>query len=345
METDEGLRRNDGGGEGDVRWTILLVDDEPTQRLIMARLLKRAGYKVEVAGNGREALDKLRSIDVHIMITDWEMPEMDGLALCRALRSRPGASYVYAVILAARDSIEHVVAALQSGADDYLTKPVIEPELIARLHTSKRILSLERNLRALVEQNRLLAITHPLTGVWNRRYLLEQLPRSLKSASKLKAPLCIVLCDVDLFKGVNDRFGHTVGSDLLVAVAGFLNDEANSAGGWLAHYGGDEFAMVLPEMLLSVAGQFAERVCLRLSKQSLQAGAVEIRITASFGVSGFERATPAKATMDHLMRVADECMYASKAQGRNQVSSRQYHVDDRRGEQGKDIASAVHKDR
>ena len=129
-------------------WRILLVDDEPTQRLIMARLLKRAGYSVEVAGNGMEALGKIANGDFQLMITDWEMPEMDGIALCRELRATPGKGYIYTILLTARDAIEHVVTGLQSGADDYLTKPVIEPELIARLNPGERIVTLERSLRA-----------------------------------------------------------------------------------------------------------------------------------------------------------------------------------------------------
>ena len=117
-------------------WRVLLVDDEPTQRLITARLLKRAGYQVETAQNGKEALEKLTaSGQFQLLVTDWEMPEMDGVALCRAVRTQHSAAYVYTILLTSRDAIEHLVAGLQAGADDYLTKPVLEPELLARLNT------------------------------------------------------------------------------------------------------------------------------------------------------------------------------------------------------------------
>ncbi|HKE96550.1 MAG TPA: response regulator, partial [Povalibacter sp.] len=165
-------------------WRILLVDDEPTQRLIVARLLKRAGYEVETAGNGREALARLETGVFHLMITDWEMPEMDGIALCSALRKSESQGYIYTILLTARDSIENVVAGLQAGADDYLTKPVIEPELIARLNAGRRIVTLERSLRAANEENRRLSVIDPLTGAHNRRHLMEQLPREIDRSAR-----------------------------------------------------------------------------------------------------------------------------------------------------------------
>ena len=221
-------------------WRILLVDDEPTQRLIMARLLKRAGYEVETAGNGREALAKIDAGDFQLMITDWEMPEMDGIALCSALRASPGKGYIYTILLTARDAIEHVVTGLQAGADDYLTKPVIEPELIARLNTGKRIVTLERSLRTANEENRRLSITDPLTGAYNRRYLMEQLPREIERAARYGRQLSTIMCDVDHFKKINDTHGHLVGDEVLKWFVAQLQSGVR-ASDWVARYGGEEF--------------------------------------------------------------------------------------------------------
>ena len=302
-------------------WRILLVDDEPTQRLIMARLLKRAGYSVEVAGNGKEALGKIAAGDFQLMITDWEMPVMDGIALCRELRATPGKGYIYTILLTARDAIEHVVTGLQSGADDYLTKPVIEPELMARLSTGKRIVTLERSLRAANEENRRLSITDPLTGAYNRRYLTEQLPREIERAARYGRQLATVMCDVDHFKRINDTQGHLVGDDVLRWFFVQLQKGVR-ASDWVARYGGEEFLIVLPETNVANAAVAAEHLRTQLAATPFPGASGELSVTASFGVAGWQNNVPQGATFDALVARCDEGVYASKAAGRNHVTVR-----------------------
>jgi diguanylate cyclase (GGDEF)-like protein len=305
-------------------WRILLVDDEPTQRLIMARLLKRAGYSVEIAGNGREALGKIAAGDFQLMITDWEMPEMDGIALCRELRAtegKEGKAYIYTILLTARDAIEHVVTGLQSGADDYLTKPVIEPELMARLSTGKRIVTLERSLRAEREQNRRLSITDPLTGAYNRRYLTEQLPREIERAARYGRQLATVMCDVDHFKRINDSQGHLVGDDVLKWFFAQLQAGVR-ASDWVARYGGEEFLIVLPETNVTNAAVAAEHLRARLAATPFPGVSSGLAVTASFGVAGWQSIVPQGSTFDALVARCDEGVYASKAAGRNCVTTR-----------------------
>jgi two-component system cell cycle response regulator len=300
-------------------WRILLVDDEPTQRLIMARLLKRAGYQVETAGNGKEALEKIAAGDFQLMITDWEMPEMDGIALCRALRATPGKGYIYTILLTARDAIEHVVTGLQSGADDYLTKPVIEPELMARLNTGRRIVTLERSLRTANDENRRLSITDPLTGAYNRRYLMEQLPREIERASRYGRHLATIMCDVDHFKKINDTQGHMIGDEVLKWFVAQVQGSVRNVD-WVARYGGEEFVIVLPETNVSSAAIAAEHVRAQLAGTTFAAPTGKLSVTASFGVSGWSGSVPQAATLDALMARADEGVYASKSAGRNRVT-------------------------
>ena len=301
-------------------WRILLVDDEPTQRLIMARLLKRAGYEVETAGNGREALAKLEAGDFQLMITDWEMPEMDGIALCSAVRSLENKAYVYIILLTARDAIEHVVAGLQAGADDYLTKPVIEPELMARLNTGKRIVTLERSLRHANEENRRLSITDPLTGAFNRRYLMEQLPREIDRAARYGRQLSVIMCDVDHFKRINDTYGHQIGDEVLKWFVTNLNQTVR-ASDWVARYGGEEFVVVLPETNIGNGAVAAEHLRAQVAAQPFTIGATNFLVTASFGASGWKGTVPGGSTLDALMAKCDASVYASKAAGRNRVTT------------------------
>ncbi len=165
---------------GDTSTAILLAEDDPVTRMLMTRFLKKAGYEVDAVGDGTEALDRMTKRYYPILVTDWEMPQMDGVELCKAMRSLQLDGYVYALLLTARNAKEHIIAGLEAGADDYLIKPVHEPELIARLNTGRRILALEHSLRAANERNRILSITDALTGAFNRRYLMDQLPREIE---------------------------------------------------------------------------------------------------------------------------------------------------------------------
>jgi two-component system, cell cycle response regulator len=304
----------------DASWRILLVDDEPTQRLIMARLLRRAGYEVDTAGNGREALDKIEVGNYQLMITDWEMPEMDGITLCSAVRASQREGYLYTILLTARDSVEHVVAGLQSGADDYLTKPVIEPELIARLSTGRRICTLERSLREANEENRRLSITDPLTGAYNRRYLMEQLPRELDRASRYGRPIAAIMCDVDHFKKINDTHGHQVGDAVLRSFVAIIRKTIRGTD-WVARYGGEEFVIVLPETNAANGVRAADHIREQVAASPLPIDNLSIAVTASFGAAGWLDAAPMGADAELLIARCDAGVYASKSGGRNRVTA------------------------
>jgi diguanylate cyclase (GGDEF)-like protein len=299
---------------------VLLAEDDPTTLLLTQRLVKNAGYEVDVVTNGALAFERLKTHFYPMVLTDWEMPEMDGVALCRAIRSAALEGYVYTILLTARDSKENIVTGLESGADDYLTKPVNEAELVARLNTGKRILALEQSLRAANRRNELLSQTDALTGVFNRRHLMQRLPQEAERARRYRHPLSLVIGDVDHFKQVNDTHGHQVGDQILQGVAEFLKGHIRADIDWIARYGGEEFVIVLPETAFAGALVVAEKIRHGLAKAEFSIGNLVLRVTSSFGVAGFDQLEPGDvAIVDRLIAQADACLYKSKGSGRNRV--------------------------
>ncbi|MEP6884886.1 MAG: diguanylate cyclase [Gammaproteobacteria bacterium] len=298
--------------------TILLAEDDPVTRMLMTRFLKKAGYEVDAVANGSEALDRMMARYYPMLVTDWEMPEMDGVALCKAVRNLQLDGYVYALLLTARDAKEHIIAGLEAGADDYLTKPVHEAELIARLNAGRRILNLEQSLRAANQRNRILSITDALTGAYNRRYLMEQLPRELERCRRYAYPLSVLMCDVDHFKKINDVRGHAAGDEVLQQFAARAQKFIRGNSDWVARYGGEEFLIILPETPYNGALQVAEKIRGLILDMPFSTRTGDCAVTASFGVASTGPTGPdISLKVDALIKAADECLYRSKQGGRN----------------------------
>jgi diguanylate cyclase (GGDEF)-like protein len=307
--------------------TILLAEDDPVTRMLMTRFLKKAGYEVDAVTNGSEALDKMTRRYYPMLVTDWEMPIMDGVALCKAVRNMQLDGYVYALLLTARDAKEHIIAGLEAGADDYLVKPVHEPELIARLNAGRRILNLEHSLRAANQRNRVLSITDALTGAYNRRYLMEQLPRELERCRRYAYPLSVLMCDIDHFKQINDQRGHAAGDDVLQQFAARAQKSIRTNSDWLSRCGGEEFLIVLPETSYDGAMAVAEKIRSQVSSVPFPTRGGDASVTTSVGVAATGPSGPdITLKVDALIRTADECLYRSKAEGRNRTTGHEIGV-------------------
>jgi len=303
---------------------ILLAEDDPVTRMLMTRFLKNAGYEVDAVGDGGEALDKMTQRYYPMLITDWEMPGMDGVALCKAVRNMQLDGYVYALLLTARDAKEHIIAGLEAGADDYLVKPVHELELIARLNAGRRILTLEHSLRVANQRSLILSITDALTGAYNRRYLMEQLPREVERCRRYAYPLTVLMCDIDHFKIINDDRGHAAGDDVLQQFAARAQKSIRSNSDWVARYGGEEFLVVLPETSHADGMIVAEKLRSIISATEFSTREGDTPVTASFGVASTGPNGPdITLKVDSLIRVADECLYQSKQRGRNCTTGRE----------------------
>lgn len=302
------------------RLRLLLVEDEPTQQLLLERLLEQAGYSVATASTGDAALDMIATGQYQILLTDWDMPGMDGVTLCRRVREIDLPTYLYVLLLTGNTSTQHVVAGLEAGADDYLRKPADEAELLARLSAGQRIVRLEQSLREANARIQQMSITDPLTGVFNRRHLSEQLLVDIERAHRHSRSLALVMADLDHFKQINDRHGHQVGDEVLHGFAERMRASIRPSSDWIARYGGEEFVLVLNESDLDAGSATAERVRLLCAGRPFETAAGALSVTASFGVAALDHSVPAREALETLLREADAALYRSKGGGRNRVT-------------------------
>jgi len=301
---------------------VLLAEDDPVARLMTARLLKKAGYEVVAVADGGAALEALRARFFPVLLTDWEMPVLDGLGVVSAVRDGAWPGYIFTILLTGRDSRESVLAGLEAGADDYLTKPVDEAELLARMKTGWRIAELERRLRAAQQEALRLSLTDVLTGTSNRRELIDRLPSEVERARRYRHPLSVLMCDIDHFKRVNDTYGHPAGDAVLRAFAALLRGAVRNGVDWVARFGGEEFVIVLPETDLAGACTVAEKLRAAAAALVVTHGEDRISLTASFGVASAGGANwPESGVPDALLAQADVCLYQSKQAGRDRVTA------------------------
>lgn len=306
------------GIQPDTRIMLLLVEDEPTQRLLMSRMLRGAGYAVDVAENGADALAMIKTGKYQLVLTDWEMPGMDGITLCRLVREADLPS-VYILLLTSHGAVAHAVEGLRAGANDFIRKPADATELLARLEAGRRMVSLEQSLRQANSQIEKLSVTDPLLGTFNRRYLHERLPQEAARSRRYEQPLSLVMADLDHFKKINDTYGHQSG-DLVLQHAVDLARSALRVSDWIARYGGEEFVIVLPETPLLGAYAVAERMRRMCSETPVELPGTRLLVTASFGVATIDGVAASSEDAEAMLRQADQALYESKRAGRNRVT-------------------------
>ncbi|MHC4398155.1 MAG: diguanylate cyclase [Planctomycetota bacterium] len=287
---------------------VLLVDDDLAMRRILAKWLESSGYAVRQAADGLEALEAVEARCPDFLITDWEMPRLDGPGLCSRVLKLDLPHYVYILFVTVRSSSEEIVAGLGVGADDFLTKPVRQEELLARMRSGSRVLRLERRLSQM-------ARTDPLTGLFTRRSFYERLVAQWHRATEHGLPLSCVMADIDFFKRINDTHGHPAGDTVIKAVAHAMR-EACRDGDLVCRYGGEEFCVLMPHSDEHEAAERTERLCERLRKLVIPVGEEQLQITVSFGVAQKDDDTP---TPEQLVDQADQALLCAKQSGRDRV--------------------------
>lgn len=288
--------------------TVLLVDDDPAILRMLARWLERAGYRVQTASDGAEALARIETGCPDILVTDWEMPRLDGLELCRELRSRTLPHYLYIVFLTVRSDSHAIVAGLDVGADEFLTKPVQPEELLARLRAGERVIQLERRLSWM-------ARTDSLTGLLTQGSFHEVLRTEWERSRRHSLCLACVMADIDYFKRVNDIHGHPAGDAVLRSVAELLKRAGRNSDS-VCRYGGEEFCILLPQTTEEQAVLWAERARNELAGTTFPTNWNPVQVTASFGVA---QTCDGVRTCGQLVDLADQALRVAKQSGRNRV--------------------------
>ena len=288
---------------------VLVAEDDLTSRTLLVSVLRKWGFEPVVAEDGEEALTLLEGPGAaRLVLLDWSMPRVDGVEACRRLREREDPDDPpYVVLLTGRSEKESIVEGLEAGANDYVTKPYDNEELRARLRVGERMLALQEALNgakaALIHQAR----HDGLTGILNRRAVLEELERLPPGAG-----VVVALCDLDRFKEVNDRHGHLVGDDVLRAFASRIGERLEK-GDLFGRYGGEEFLLGLPFPVEN--RPFLEGLVRDLSSRGLPTRSGEVQVTMSVGAIWGRGG----GRLDLLLARADEALYRAKREGRDRV--------------------------
>jgi two-component system cell cycle response regulator len=295
---------------------VLIVEDSREIRAEVRRILNDAAIEVQVleAENGAVAL-KTAMQGVDLVLCDIEMPEMDGFQFLRLFRARPENASVPVILLTGRDVSQEKIFAFESGASDYVTKPFIPGELLARVKVQLNLKALQDDLRQANERLKEMSVTDYLTGVFNRRHFTEVLATEFRRSVRYKVPVSLAIIDLDHFKNINDRFGHVSG-DLVLSEFAHLLRHSFRVTDSIARYGGEEFVVLLPHTAVDAAKLAVEKVLSALAAiavGALQKGA----LTFSAGCASYP--SDAVDSPETLITTADAALYKAKEAGRNRV--------------------------
>jgi diguanylate cyclase (GGDEF)-like protein len=287
---------------------ILIAEDDTTSRLLFAATLRKLGHAVTAVENGQKAWEAWRAEAHPLLISDWMMPDMDGLQLCRMIRAEPSLQYTYIILLTALDSKGSYLEGMNAGADDFIIKPFDEEHLAARLRVADRILALHQKLHIQATHDR-------LTGVWNRAAIMDYLQAELKQAERDATPTGVIVADLDHFKLINDTFGHPAG-DVVLQEAARRMQFALRPYDRIGRYGGEEFLITAPGCGWGHIATLAENIRSAVNAAPVESQYGQISMTVSLGAAiGGGKGEDAGA----LITAADEALYRAKKAGRNRA--------------------------
>lgn len=307
---------NPGGRKAKLKPVLLVVDDEFLNLESLGQYLAMHGYEVAKASSGEQAMQMVPEVSPDLIMLDLCMPKVNGLEVLRRLRRKPESRNIPIIIVSALSDTDTVVTGLHEGANDYITKPIDLPVLLARIETHLKLAELVNRLQHRSAVYSQLAAEDDLTGICNRRSLFEVLNIEIKRSLRYGSPLSLAMIDLDFFKPVNDKYGHDAGDKILRQVASRISGSLRGTD-LLCRYGGEEFCVILPHTTGPNAVNAAEHIRTSVEKPPFELGNDEIGITLSIGVATLPDG--AKCTAGQLIKNADKALYEAKRSGRNRV--------------------------
>jgi diguanylate cyclase (GGDEF)-like protein len=289
--------------------TVLVIEDHPDQRDLLAIVLQREGYRVVTAANGLEALEKLESENIQIALSDIMMPKMDGFELIKRMRSNPDLKSIYLILITARIQEGDRIRGLDLGADDYITKPFSFSELLARVRVGSRVVQYQQHLEYQTQVD-------SLTGLFNRRAFEKKINEEFERAKRYHHPLSVLILDIDNFKTINDTYGHHGGDAALVKISETLRETTRQSD-FPCRYGGEEFVLVLPETDQDSALQVAGKIHERIRSCTFGTSNRPFKLTVSIGLSS--SATEYYSDWREMLKDADQALYLAKNTGKDRV--------------------------
>ncbi len=299
-------------------YKLLVVDDDPDAQELLRRSLNEAEYEVQIAASAEDALACLKASSPDLILLDIIMPGISGLEFLQNLRRAEEFEHVPVILVSCLDDVQSVVEGLKDGANDYVSKPISIPILLARVQTHLKIGILIRELERQRELLTRLAAYDDLTSVLNRRSFTAVLDAEISRSGRHQHKLSLLLLDIDLFKRVNDTYGHPAGDEVLIEFARRLS-ECIRASDDIGRYGGEEFCILLPETGERAAAALAERCREAIAGKPFLVGDQVLTITVSIGL--VSTALKSQPTVAQLLDQVDHALYRAKENGRNRVET------------------------
>jgi diguanylate cyclase (GGDEF)-like protein len=302
---------------------VLVAEDEKISCMVLVNALANHGYEVLQAHDGQEAWDifQKEKEDIYIVILDWLMPRMDGIELCQKIKNTSLSHYVYVIFLTGEKNIDSIVEGLEAGADDYQPKPFDRRELLSRLKVGLRLIEFEKALREANEKLHTLAITDGLTGIFNRRAVLESLRSEISRAARENSSFCLIMLDIDHFKKINDTYGHSAGDKVLVEIVNRMKSALRPYD-VIGRYGGEEFVVGISKTDSKTNRVIAERLRTCICERPFQIEDRKTDVSISLGVVGFmpSRDNDINDPLEAMIKAADIALYKAKEAGRNRAA-------------------------